>query len=614
MSIGSSSYSTDKNEIKRILQNNFDITRRGRGEYLISEDKTVLVSMKLAAKAFNEMRQENPDREQMAGIARRLKELELQANPDKIKLSKDGTKIKAKGLWNKHFSSAVSRAKAFNKAEIALSKPDFLPPLRLAAKNLDLTHLHKQGFGVKFYKTLADLGNAKGVPSAKALAKPDFLPSLRLAAKNHDPQAEFDLAYLYEQGFGVNQDLDKALKGYKLSAEHGNVLAQNKMGEIYHHPPDGMKQNIDKAEKYYQLAAKQGNADSQYGLGVIYTYFRGNVSGHQKTAEDFYALAAKQGRTEALTPGTHLGSLYARGEGVPKDLGKAFELYQLGTLSGDPESQRLLADMYLQKKNTDKAIEYYTLAANQGDFKASYQLGMIYEKTDAKLARQWYFVAAEQSQDPKMYLKLAEDFRRDKDWKMALYCYASAEEIGDPEAYFQLARLHETGVGVDRKDIKLAIYFYEKAAAKDHLKALHNLGAHYESKNDLDQAFEYYKKAAKLGDVASQFRLGKIYKKWDDFDKAEKYYRMAADRGDSSAQTNLGNIFAEEGQFSEALKWFRLAAKQNDPVALFNLGTFYEDGNGVEIDLKKALNYYREAVKFGDEESKAEVERLEKLL
>ncbi|CAN0201994.1 unnamed protein product, partial [Hapterophycus canaliculatus] len=48
-----------------------------------------------------------------------------------------------------------------------------------------------------------------------------------------------------------------------------------------------------------------------------------------------------------------------------------------------------------------------------------------------------------------------------------------------------------------------------------------------------------------------------------------------------------------------AVKWFRLAARQGFPQACQNLGICYQAGVGVEKDLPKALELFRQAVEGG---------------
>ncbi|MCB1875850.1 MAG: caspase family protein [Chromatiales bacterium] len=74
----------------------------------------------------------------------------------------------------------------------------------------------------------------------------------------------------------------------------------------------------------------------------------------------------------------------------------------------------------------------------------------------------------------------------------------------------------------------------------------------------------------------------------------------AASGGDPAAQTYVGEIY-EKGMggsapdYDLAAVWYRKAADQGYKRAMLNLGFLYESGQGVDKDLKKALQLYRDA-------------------
>ena len=54
------------------------------------------------------------------------------------------------------------------------------------------------------------------------------------------------------------------------AAEHGDALAQYRLGYYYNTGFRGIEKNQDEAVKWYRKAAEQGNADAQYALGACY--------------------------------------------------------------------------------------------------------------------------------------------------------------------------------------------------------------------------------------------------------------------------------------------------------------------------------------------------------
>ncbi|GAB1257498.1 hypothetical protein NBRC116494_20000 [Aurantivibrio plasticivorans] len=89
-----------------------------------------------------------------------------------------------------------------------------------------------------------------------------------------------------------------------------------------------------------------------------------------------------------------------------------------------------------------------------------------------------------------------------------------------------------------------------------------------------------------------------------DYRTALKVWLPAAEQGDAEAQTNVGEIFerglrgdelSSEPDYPSAAAWYQRAAEQGFTRAQINLGYLYEKGLGVEKDISKALNWYRQA-------------------
>jgi len=77
---------------------------------------------------------------------------------------------------------------------------------------------------------------------------------------------QYNLGWMYDNGEGVPQDYEKAVKWYRLAAEQGYSLAQLGLGVMYDNGK-GVPQDYQEAVKWYRRAAEQGNAAAQYNLG-----------------------------------------------------------------------------------------------------------------------------------------------------------------------------------------------------------------------------------------------------------------------------------------------------------------------------------------------------------
>lgn len=120
---------------------------------------------------------------------------------------------------------------------------------------------------------------------------------------------------------------------------------------------------------------------------------------------------------------------------------------------------------------------------------------------------------------------------------------------GHPKAQTVLGMLYQTGLGVE-KDIKVAIYWLEKAAghglreAESYLGHLYAEGRYVEK--DLDKAEHWLLKAAQHGERNAQLRLGLLYmdETWakKDVRHAEIWLREAALQGSEEAKKELDKI------------------------------------------------------------------------
>jgi WD40 repeat protein len=123
----------------------------------------------------------------------------------------------------------------------------------------------------------------------------------------------------------------------------------------------------------------------------------------EKAQLDSYRRAAEKGDPNAQMM---LGTMYASGKGVPKDLEEAAAWYRKAAEAGNASAQMLLGTCYLYGngviKDLSKAVELYRKAAQAGNRMAQYRLGECYAKgqgvpRDDQQAIHWYQKAADQN-------------------------------------------------------------------------------------------------------------------------------------------------------------------------------------------------------------------------
>lgn len=141
-----------------------------------------------------------------------------------------------------------------------------------------------------------------------------------------------------------------------------------------------------------------------------------------------------------------------------------------------------------------------------------------------------------------------------------------------------------------------------KLAAK--LMGLGNSSGYMESEVLYKDSLKWANRAAEKNEAEAYCVLALAYQHGRgvdiDHEKSAEYYRLSADGGYALAQLNLGNYLHEKQEYTEAVKWFRLAADQGNAAAMYNLGRCYQFEQGVEYDIKTAIEWYERYLELVD--------------
>jgi TPR repeat protein len=103
---------------------------------------------------------------------------------------------------------------------------------------------------------------------------------------------------MYDNGQGVPQDYQEAVKWYRRAADQGVARAQSNLALMYDNG-QGVPQDDQEAVKWYRRAAEQGNAAAQYNLASMYYAGKG-VPKDRVLAHMWANLAASQGGEDAV--------------------------------------------------------------------------------------------------------------------------------------------------------------------------------------------------------------------------------------------------------------------------------------------------------------------------
>ena len=174
-----------------------------------------------------------------------------------------------------------------------------------------------------------------------------------------------------------------------------------------------------------------------------------------KTKEEIEILKCDALAGDAVAQ-NDLGCAYSSGDGVPKDLKKAFYWFELSAKQGERVAQYNLGRHYhyglgIEKKDIHKAIEWYEKSANQRYANAAVALGEIYEKGYRPLI---FESPSEHVPNNSITANPVEAF----------YWYKRGGY--DDKARYHLAKCYEMGIGT-AVNLRLACMFYRNCRTED---------------------------------------------------------------------------------------------------------------------------------------------------
>jgi TPR repeat protein len=162
----------------------------------------------------------------------------------------------------------------------------------------------------------------------------------RRAAEQGNAQAQNNLAFAYEQGYGGPRDYELAVLWFRKAAEQNDATAQFNLAVMYE-IGRGVPLDLEQAAEWYGRAAEQGCAAAQYNLGGMFRLGRGVVEDSVQAAF-WYRKAAQQDHPIAQF---NLGVMYELGQGVKQSLEHAAFWYQKAAEHGEESARPALVDV-----------------------------------------------------------------------------------------------------------------------------------------------------------------------------------------------------------------------------------------------------------------------------
>ena len=201
----------------------------------------------------------------------------------------------------------------------------------------------------------AETGDAEAMPILSNIIcnthkETECKEALELAQKSADmncPRGKNMLGYLYEIGYCVPKNQQKAFELYKEAANENDPIAQYNMG-IYYLNGLAVKEDTIKGLRFLEKSAIQGFPNAQYRLAFLY-YVGGNtIKRDVSKGIEWLTLASDQGMPDAQY---ELSKIYYKGEGdeVAPDYKKAKDLCRKAAECGLPEAKWALENKFNSK-------------------------------------------------------------------------------------------------------------------------------------------------------------------------------------------------------------------------------------------------------------------------
>jgi TPR repeat protein len=196
----------------------------------------------------------------------------------------------------------------------------------------------------------------------------------KVAAENGLCLAQYNLAQLYRNGVGViPKDLAQAVYWYKKAAEQGDPNAQFELGWMYANE-EGVAKDYKESLKWYRKAAEQGNIAAWINIGVAYE----NGHGVPKDYEEAVKCYKKGAETNWAGAQSNLGGMYWSGKGVPKDYDEAVKWFRRAAEKNDVKAFYVLGlahELGLGAyKDREEAIKWLRKAEEKGHEEARKRL------------------------------------------------------------------------------------------------------------------------------------------------------------------------------------------------------------------------------------------------
>lgn len=426
-------------------------------------------------------------------------------------------------------------------------------------------------------------------------------------------EVNYYIGHIYESGYGVEIDCEKAQEYLSKSAECNNGKAALALGLMYYNGY-GVEMDETTARQYFQKAIDEtvGNSAEGYYGWARDSY---DLGYYDSALEDAMKVVDEATEPDVIAAAMLIvADVYRTGGAVEQDLAATVEWCQKAMDLNYSYAYNYMGLLYENgygvEQSAEKAFEYYETAAEMGCADAIINVGNSYKngfavEQDYKKAMEYYEMAAEKKSARAMY-------------NMA-YLYMGAEYTTDDGEIYR-----EAYEGLEM-DMEKAVEWFEKSSELNYQEAMFRLGYiyywgdKYNIEEDYEAALKWYEKAANAGHVMAMYFIGDMYENGygveANEDLAYEWYEMAADCGYGVAMNMVGTKKYEEAttaeEYEEALQLFVGAAQQGNVSAAYNAASMYWSCEFIEQNGTEAKKWAEFAAENENESAKILLDELE---
>ena len=480
-----------------------------------------------------------------------------------------------------------------------------------------IKHVRKYNKDINVKFELADLCFKEGLGENIVKNEKLLLKAIEIYEKyidNTNDEQKDKLSLVYQNGFGVEQDLEKAMKFAKSTTARQNIERKKVerfanitiINKKYEEEINKMIQDIyldfddiNPLEELWWLVfyGTKVKKDPKYLFdlaNLIYEKEKGKIGAYliaacyfnelhvtmdEEKFKEYLNIALEENLPQAYNLlYIHLNKTNAEKEKVIAAIEKAIELGNSAAMSN---KGYLLETGKYYEKDEKQAIELYQKAAELKNYSAVYNLATCYYngtgvEKDLDKAYELFFEHANATNDRRSCFEVYKynfvyKFKKLSETKAFAYLKTSAEQ-NYTYAYIYIADCYKNGNGT-KENVKLAFEYYQKAADAGEYYGYYYLAFYYKYgsqeiklQENPAKALEYFEIAYKGNITRSAFEIGKIY-------YYEKYKCV---------------------NFKKAYKYFTEAYKAGHKIAANYIGLIYKHGYGVKPDYEKAIKFLKE--------------------